>query len=78
MKLMEWERDRATVELSMAEVGLVLNALSQELGHAERHPPGELDPNPEMAAALREEYESLYHSMANVIEHMDAAGPTRS
>jgi hypothetical protein len=66
MRLVQVSREAATLELSMEEVGLVLNALWQDLGYQEPRP-GDLDPD------LRSAYDALQRAFVNVTAAMDAS-----
>jgi hypothetical protein len=66
MRLVQVSREAATLELSMEEVGLVLNALWQELGYQEARP-GALDPD------LRSAYDTLQRALVRVTAEMDAS-----
>lgn len=66
MRLIQVSREAATLELSMEEVGLVLNALWQDLGYQEARPV-DLDPD------LRSAYDALQRALGKVIAAMDAS-----
>jgi len=67
LKVLAAEPERATIELSMEEFGLLMNALWQELGYsAPRSVPLEDD--------LRTGYDTLQKKLGGVIARMDAAG----
>ncbi len=66
MRIVAIEPERATVELSMAELGLLMNALWQDLGYQEpRRGPLEED--------LQVGYDALQEDLQAVISEMDAA-----
>lgn len=66
MRIVEIEAERATIELSMAELGLLMNALWQDLEYQEPRG-GPLD------EALRAGYDALQDDLQGVISEMDAA-----
>ncbi len=66
MKIVAIEPERATIELSMAELGLLMNALWQDLGYQEPRR-GPLDEE------LRAGYDALQDDLQAVISEMDAA-----
>ena len=66
MRIVAVELTRATVELSMEELGLLMNTLLQELGYQEpRRGPLEED--------FRARYDGLQEDLQGVISEMDAA-----
>ena len=66
MRIVAIQPERATVELAMAELGLLMNALWQDLGYqASRRGPPEED--------LRAGYLALQDDLQAVISEMDAA-----
>ncbi len=66
MRIVAIEPTQATVELSMEEVGLLMNALWQDLGYQERRR-GPLDED------LQAGYDALQEDLQRVISEMDAA-----
>ena len=69
MEIVSVSRDRATIALTMEELGLLLNALWQELGYqAPRN--GGLD------AELREAYDQLQARLGEAIARMDGPSAT--
>ena len=66
MRIVAVEPGRATVELSMDEFGLLMNALWQDLGYQEPRR-GALDEK------LRAGYAALQEDVQGVISEMDAA-----
>lgn len=66
MRIVAVEPERATVELSMAELGLLMDALWQGLGYQEPRR-GPLDED------LRAGYDALEEDLQGVISEMDAA-----
>ncbi len=66
MKLVQVCGEAATLELSLKEVGLVLNALWQELGYQEARA-GDLDPD------LRSASDALQRALVDVTAAMDAS-----
>lgn len=69
MKLVSATPDSATVELSMEELGLVINAIWQDLGYQEARTEA-VDPS------LREAYKALARAVIDVTKAMDALLPT--
>jgi len=66
VRIVAIQPELATVELSMAELGLLMNALWQDLGYQEpRRGPLEED--------LRAGYDALQEDLQGVISEMDAA-----
>lgn len=66
MRIVGVEASRATVELSMEELGLLMNALWQDLGYQEpRRDPLDED--------LRAGHDALQEDLQGVISEMDAA-----
>ena len=59
--------DKATVELTMPDVGVLLNALAQDLGLQE--PRVDAD---DMDQDLRDDYMSMYRFLDGVSREMDA------
>ena len=66
MKMVSVSPERATIDMSMEELGLVMNALWAELGISEPRT-GPLDSD------LRDGYEALAAATHSVITAMDAA-----
>jgi hypothetical protein len=72
MRLVSVHSDVAIVELSMSEIGSILNAVAQELGYQEPRQ-GPIDPD------FRRDYDDLYGRLVDIARSMDkAAGFDRS
>ncbi len=66
MKVVRVDREGATVELSMPEVGLVINALWQELGY---QAPRQTTIDEE----LRVQYDALQRQLTDLVKRMDSS-----
>ena len=65
MKIVSVERGSTTIELSMAELGLIMNALWEELGYQEPR-------SIALSDYVSKGYEALQKEISDVIAQMDA------